>query len=307
MRRQHGQAKFSALNVVRKLLELHMATHVEQHYVPKFLLKQWHVPPDNKLTSFWWTNGQLISSRNNARSVAKKRHLYSMSRLRQQPNVSVEQDFLGPHIDEPAALVHAKLLRSGLSGLSLEDKMAWSPFLVLLMLRHPDGMRRIRTLGSAALSAEIDKNPEEYLNLRGNEPEETLREWVEVHMPDVHDDLGVIALPSIASSQQLNLPILNATWVIRTVPASRFDLLISDRPFISEGTFETSFLVALPISPRKLFFAFNNINTFENLKQLNDEDLVKSVNRSTVDAAEQYVYATSIQQKPFISKFLRKP
>lgn len=284
-----------------------MATHIEQHYVPRFLLEQWHTSPDDKLTSFRWEHGQLISHRYKAKSVAKEPHLYSMERSQTVPDVKVEKEFLGPHIDDPAALVHAKMLKEGINGLNLVDKKAWSPFLVSLMLRGPTMIQHIRERGRDILSASLDKDPDEFLAIRGNEPEATLREWVEKHMPDVLDDLGVMTLPELAFSEKLNLALLNVTWGIRSVHPARFDLLIGDRPLIVGGTFETSFLVALPISPTKIFFALNSEETLVNMKGRNHDEIVRSANLSTVADAERYVFATNIRQERFVKKFLREP
>ena len=168
-------------------------------------------------------------------------------------------------------------------------------------------MRHIRTRGREILSAGLDEGPDDYLAARGSEPEATLREWVEKHEPDVLDDLGVMTLPELAFSERLNLALLNVAWGIRAVQATRFDLLISDTPFIVAGTLETRFLVALPISPTKVFFAFNNEATFDNLKKLDHDQFVRATNESTVRAAVQYVYGTDCRQESFVKKFLQSP
>ena len=284
-----------------------MATHIEHHYVPRFLLEQWHTPPDDKLTSFRRVHGQLISHRYKAKSVAKERHLYSMERSQTVPNVKVEKEFWGPHIDDPAAIVHAKMLSKGITGLSLDDKIAWSPFLVSLMLRGPTMIRHIRGRGRDKLSASLHKDRDEFLAIRGNDPEATFQEWVKNHMPDVFDDLGVMTLPELAFSERLNLALLDVKWGIRSVLPAKFDLLIGDRPLIVGGTFETSFIVVLPISPTKIFFAFNKEETLNNMKGLDNDEFVRPANLSTVVSAERYVFATNTRQEQFVQKFLRAP
>jgi hypothetical protein len=230
-----------------------------------------------------------------------------MERFLPVPDVKVEKEFWGPHIDDPAAVVHAKMLSKGVNELSLEDKKAWSPFLISLMLRGPSMIQHIREHGREILSAGLDKDPDEFLSARGEDPETTLREWVEKHMPDVLDDLGVMAIPELAFSKKLNLALLNVTWGIRSVQPARFDLLIGDRPLIVGGTFATSFLVALPISPTKIFFAFNNEETLENLKGRGHDEFVRAANLSTTVAADRYVFATNARQGHFVQKFLRVP
>jgi len=284
---------------------LRVASHVAHHYVPRFLLEQWHAPPDQKLTSFRWAADRLLSHRYKAKSVAKERHLYSMGRSRPTPDVKVERDFWGPHIDDPAAVVHAKMLGGGVTGLSLDDRKAWSAFLISLILRGPTMVRQIRERGREILAAGLDKDPHEFLEARGDEPEATLREWVEKHLPDVLDDLGVMALPKLAFSEKLNLALLHATWGIRAVRSARFDLLIGDKPVIVAGTFERAFLLALPISPSKAFFALNSRGILENLRKHGHDKFVKAMNTSTVEAAERHVFATSTLQQPFVHKLLR--
>lgn len=281
-------------------------SHANQHYVPRFLLEQWHTPPDNKLTAFRWTDKHLLNHRYKAKSVAKERHLYSLERSKGEPDVQVERDFLGPHIDDPASVVHAQLLSHGVSNLTREEKMTWSPFLISLLLRAPPMIAHLRKRGREILSAGLDVAPEEYLVVRGTEPETTLRGWVEKHQPDVLDDLGVMTLPKLVQSNKLNLAILNVTWVTRALDRSKFDLLIGDHPLILSGSFETRFLLALPLSPRRMFLAFNDNRTFENIKSFDDTGFVRMANVSTVSSAERYVYAPNAIQEPLIKKLLRR-
>ena len=284
-----------------------MASHVEQHFVPSFLLEEWHAPPDSKLTAFRWSRNGLVCHRYKAKSVAKERHLYSMERSRAMPNVELEQRFFGPHVDDPAARVHAKILVSGVRDLAVEDRQAWGPFLMSLMLRVPSMVRSIRAKGRVILSARLDEDRNEYLDVRGEEPEASLREWVEKHSPDLLDDIGVRTLPQLVFSEKLNHAILNSTWATVSVTGARFDLLISDRPLIVSGTFATKFLVALPVSPKRLFLAFSSPETLDRLNSTDKDELVRESNLSSVDGAERYVYGSSARQEAFVRKFLARP
>ena len=144
-----------------------MATHAEHHFVPRFLLEQWHTPPDTRLSSFRWAGTNLVSHRYKAKSVAKERHLYSLSRSSGEPDFQLEKNFWGPQVDDPAAVVHAKLLREGLDALGREDRIIWARFLVGLMLRTPGMVSRIRERGRQVLSAGLDDAPDAYLEIRG--------------------------------------------------------------------------------------------------------------------------------------------
>jgi hypothetical protein len=279
--------------------------HAEHHFVPAFLLRHWETGADMKLTSFRWSRGNVAASRFKAKGVAKARHLYSMQRSHPEPDVQVEKEFFGRHVDDPAAVVHAKMLASGVSGLSPEEKQVWSPFLISLILRGPTMIQHIRRRGREVLEVGLDRSPEEYIAVRGDEPAPTLRDWVETNQPDTLDDLGVMVLPELTFSEKLNLTVLNVTWGIRSVHPARYNLLIGDRPLILAGRFETNFLLALPISPTKLFFAFNDERTFANVRSYDHDAFVKAMNTSTVKAAESYVYSTDAAQQSFVRKFLR--
>ena len=189
-----------------------MPTHSVHHYVPKFLLERWHTGADERLSVFRWAHGKLTHHRYKAKSVAKAEHLYSMRRSQTEPDVKVEKDFLGPHVDDPAAIVHKKILAMGVRSLNDDDKRAWSLFLVSLMLRVLATMQHMRQRGRQTLAAGLDEAPDDYLDARGDDPEPTLRAWVEKYHPDLLDDLAVMTLPHLVFSKLLNGAFLGAKW-----------------------------------------------------------------------------------------------
>lgn len=283
--------------------------HANQHYVPAFLLRQWQTPPDSKLTAMRWANGQLLQSRLKAKSVGKELHLYSMQRDQPSPNPELEHKFMTPFVDEPAAVVHAKILRTGVRGLTERDKVHWSNFLVSLLLRGPGMMRVMRAKGRAVLQASTDSAPDEYQEVRGSAPESTLTEWVRANAPWLFDDLAILTFPDLVMSKLLNSAFLGpkSAWATRDVIGSPRDLLIGDTPLVYRGTFETSFVVALPVSPTRCFFAFNNPRTWENLASQPVPTLARAINSDTVSQAQAAVFSTGGTQARFVERHLRRP
>ena len=283
--------------------------HANQHYVPAFLLRQWQTPPDSKLTVMRWANGQLLQSRLKAKSVGKERHLYSMQRDQPVPNPVVEHTFMTPFVDEPAAVVHAKILRRGVRSLTERDKVHWSNFIVSLLLRGPGMMRVMRAKGRAVLQASTDSAPDEYQAVRGTAPEGTLTDWVRANAPWLFDDLAVLTLPDLVMSKLLNSAFLGpkSAWATRDVNSSPHDLLVGDTPLVYRGTFETSFVVALPISPTRCFFAFNNPTTWENIALQPAPTLARAINSDTVSQAQAAVFSTGAAQARFVERHLRQP
>ena len=282
-----------------------MSGHADQHIVPQFLLKHWHRGADERLSAFRWADGKLRSSRFKAKSVAKARHIYSMQRSKAAPDVRAERDFLGPKVDDPAAVVHKEILETGVRSLNDEDKQTWSAFLVSLMLRGQSMMLHMRARGRAILGAGLDETPDEYQAVRGDDPAPTLRTWIEKHHPDQLEDLAVQALPELVFSQKLNLPLLNGcTSATRRLSTAPHDLLMSDSPLIYVGTLDKGFIVALPIAPQMAFFAVKPRETWDNIAKLTDRAIVRELNLHICQTTDQYVYSTGIAQELFIKKHL---
>ena len=142
-----------------------MATHGNHHYVPAFLLRQWQAMETGKLREFsWGGDGRLLISERSAKRVANLRHLYSARRSEDQPDSALERDYLGPHVDDPAAVVHDQMLKTGLQGFDEDQARIWSRFLVAQMLRVPAMVERARQRGNEILRATLDVAPEEYVS-----------------------------------------------------------------------------------------------------------------------------------------------
>ena len=282
-----------------------MGTHNLHHYVPVFLLKKWQSSADRKLSCFHWVQGRLLVERYKAKSVAKQQGLYRLAGRRTGHENAVERDYLGPEVDSPAAEAHRAIVERGVRALDHQGKTHWSRFLVSLLLRTPGKVQEIRRRGRETLTASLEKSPEEYARIRGLDPAETALEWVNKNAPLVFDDLGVATLPALIESKPLNRAILKASWATRTLTPGSLDLLMCDSPLIYQGTMGGSFLLILPVTPRRVFFAFNQLQTWDNLRACSDAAVAKRVNRHVVDAAVQYVYGTDDGQRPFIERYLR--
>ena len=111
--------------------------------------------------------------------------LYSLLGVQDAERNTIELDFMGPAIDEPAAEAHQTLLERGVPGLSDEQKAAWSRFIVSLMVRTPDKVQDIRAKGREKLRQTLEADPEEYATVRNGNPAETLWEWLQQNNPHV--------------------------------------------------------------------------------------------------------------------------
>lgn len=284
-------------------------SHRKHHYVPAFLLEEWHADETQKLVSFRWAHGALRSHPYTAQHVAKADHLYSMIRSARQPNVAAERDFFGPHVDDPAAIVHKKILTKGVRALNIQDRAVWSRFLVAQLLRIPRMVEHMRGKGRDILCRQLQDAADEHDAVRRDAAEESLYEWALANSPDIFDDLAIQTLPSLVQSEVLNGAFLGpgVCWATRQLHGSAYELLIGDAPLIVVGTFATSYLACLPLGPRVAFFAFNDLSTWEQATARSETEVAKEINWNTVQQADTYVYARSMAQFGFIERHLTKP
>lgn len=277
--------------------------HQEHHYIPYFLLKQWHGGTDRLLSRWSWLRGALHHQRCSAKGNAVATGLYSL-RGGSSPNV-IEREFF-QSVDANAAAVHRRFVTWSHGEYRAEGRIAWSTFLVSLMLRTPSKVAEIRRKGAEGFGEEAAKNPDEYTALASETDPASLTEWVRANAPTVFDDLGIATLPSIVTSEVLNPPILAAHWRIMKL-RSPISLVIGDCPLVYVGAMSKSFLLALPLSPSHVFLAFNNPDTGKRIGTLTPLRLSKDLNKASVGNAQQYVYAGDETHRVLVEKHLRQP
>lgn len=279
--------------------------HDEHHFVPAFLLREWQTGEDDKLTSLRWARGAVVANRYKAKSVAKRPHLYSTGMAEGLPNNKLEREFLGPKVDDPAAIAHQVMLKEGIEALNEQHWRDWARFLVCQMIRTPKMVTHVRLRGREILMR--GDEPVAADVLEPGQPQVPLAQWLEENKPGLFDDLGIDTLPYIVNSKLLNDVFLEATWATREIKHARFDFLVGDTPLVYEGKMNSNFLFALPLSPRKLFMAYSDAQTGENVKNTKADTVAINFNRQQADQADSYVFSTNDKQRAVVVRYLRKP
>lgn len=281
-------------------------SHANQHFVPEFVLREWHTGPDARLSVFRWVHDGLRHDRHSAKVCAKGRHLWSMQRAGQSPDVSIERDFFGPVIDDKAASVHRALLQSEPDTLSAEARSIWSRFLLSLLARNPSFVEQLRVKGNDVLRNGLDMIPDALMDLREEDPEGSLRDWLETNMPSVFEDYGAYCLEDLVFSDRLNAILRSAWWVRRDVEQAKFDLIVSDRPLVVVGSLDGIFFASMPLSPKSALLVTNSAQALVEAHKRGVDDLVRTMNTASVLAAHTYVYATDRKQQSLVLKYLNR-
>lgn len=282
------------------------ATHNEHHYIPKFLLKEWECQADEKLSAMRWIRGEITEKRYKAKSVAKERHLYAMRKADPEPNQQLEIEFMTKHVDDPAALVHRTLLANGLADMTDDKAYTWTRFLVALVYRGPGAVSYVRAKGIEALCSQFDAHPDDYLEFRGDEPEETLRKYVEKNDAQMLGDFGTYALPNLIQTSFLNKKIYEARWMTRKISRGISRLVIGDRPLTLFGAIADDFLLYLPIAPDMAFLAFTSPNTAKCIRSRAESTFLRELNRGMVEQASVYVWGQDMDHRKLLEKRLAK-
>jgi hypothetical protein len=94
-------------------------------------------------------------------------------------------------------------------------------------------------------------------------------------------------------------------WSVVTFKRERHTLLTSDRPIImTNGIIGKKDHLALPIGPRMLFIAANNIETENMIRTIDPGILMAQVNHRVASQARKYVYGNDDKQLRFIENRL---
>jgi hypothetical protein len=131
---------------------------------------------------------------------------------------------------------------------------------------------------------------------------------VERYTPALFSEAGKSFLPGIIDNPRIGNTILKMGWWTWTLDSEHYfpDLLTSDSPvFRSHGLGDERCLIALPISPRRAFFATRNSATLNPVMAHGTARVAKQLNASMVKQAQKYVFGSSDRHLRFVEKRLR--
>jgi len=280
----------------------------DNHYIPQFLLKGW-CNQHGKLTVYSYSRRRekVITSSLSPKSTAYETNLYAYEQVLPEKRHAIENAFMTPGIDTPAALVVQKILDGGFPQLTVDERSNFTRFLMSLRARHPDAVALARIKGEEALMAAIARDPEEYLAVKGETSPATLAEWTRENTPSLIPNFGVSIMPNIIVDDAVGARVFNMPWWTHDVQGAGTDLLLSDRPCLLEGNaIEGGCVIVLPLSPTLLFFACNRPQQTDILRSTPVTKLVKSMNRASVGYAACRVYGTGPHHLPLVEKYLSR-
>ncbi len=280
-----------------------MSDPTNHHHIPQFLLSGW-CREDGRLAVYSRPAGKVVISWRTPEYTGFEPNLYMINAVPPADQQWLEREVMSKQVDNPAALVHRRLLCDELQSLSAGERCDWTRFVLAQTMRSPEMIAELRQNGREHVLKALNSKPEEYDAIRGNDDHETLIEWAQENFPDIDEIVSMgRVLPRMIANEELGNVIINMKWEVIRVDESNLDLLISDTPLIRlEGLKSPNCVIYIPISPRHLFITTHRDRGFSRVPPT---DLVRAANRETVGTARRRVYGTDGHHLPLVEKRLR--
>ncbi|MFM0558499.1 DUF4238 domain-containing protein, partial [Paraburkholderia sediminicola] len=272
----------------------------KHHYLPVFYLSRW-ARPDGKVVRYYRPQKDVVAAPITPQNTGYERGLYRLDGYVPEVRNSIEKNFMAKIVDDPAARALEVLIERDLSRLTPELRQAWTRFLMSLHVRNPAKVDDITKQAAEQLRQSLQANPDEYEAVRSTDDPATLIEWVEHNAPQLLDNYGKQLLPGIITHKQTGDALIQMRWWTVGITDDSLDMLTGDRPvYMSHGIVDERCFIAVPLSPRLVFFATRAQNTFDSVMSNGIKALVKSLNDLIVTQADRYVYGAHDRHLRFV-------
>lgn len=268
------------------------------HYVPRFYLKMWRAPDGKGLWLYSRDKGGGVSAyRRSPKSVGYETDLYSLkpetpySALNSRADI-IERDFFA-RIDAAAALVHQKLLVSGVKSLTGEDKAVFALFLNSVMERGPRRIEEIERLDSPEMIRD------EIFELLGCPDFLHGIDWSAIHRNSI-----LRALVDYISDATFIEYISQMRWATVDIAHDGEHLVTGDMPILINGGSDSQpvHCLSIALSPKRLLIAHGESEEF-------DKRFIRTLaaihNVIIVQQAERYVISSRELQDGPHTKYSR--
>jgi len=277
-----------------------MSIPLKHHHLPIFYLKRW-LSEDGQLSQFSRPRKEVIARRKYPSQTAYLERLYEMPGLPAEKAQQIEQGFM-QLLDSQAA--------EALSALENDDphmqtdsrlRSAWSRFIMSLLLRAPDDIAALKAGVLEEWLRAIPNLEAEYAAKKAPEDPPTFAEYFASRNPYEIARWAMSLAPKLMDHHGIGALLNNMRWFIVRISSEAGEFLTSDRPVAMSWTLteEHAFLF-LPIGPKAVFVAVNDIETQQIIEARDPAERVDAVNQFVAGRAVKYVYSRSDAALDFV-------
>ena len=280
----------------------HANKPIRHHYVPVFYLKRW-MCGGKQLVEFSRPHGHLVKPRRtHPAGTGYVDRLYEMRGLSEELAQQVEEKVFRPVDTRAADTMEA--LHTGKGPRDIRDRLAWTQFLVSMLIRNPEELRRMKAVYAENWLRSDKKWEQKWKAQRLPGDPRTFAEYLEA-VPSGWVELNAMkAFVNSLSPEKTTSHIMRMKWGHLDMPFWAPALMTSDRPIISEGLAKSDGHMVIPIGPKRLFYAVNSRSTAAMFATLDPLELVRRVNTAVTAHAHKYVYATTDSVLPFVQEYM---
>lgn len=276
----------------------------KHHYIPVFYSREW-AGQDGRLCEYTRPYREVKPQWKHPDATGYVRGLYTVPKNDPAIAEYIERNFFRI-TDNRAAVVAQQLRARGPVDFSNMDRSSWSRFVISLMLRNPEYV--------AQMAAEVvsfydpvsgEYNNVKYQEIRQPDDPETFEEYLAKCAYHPAGRMSAYALQTIIDSPRMGGHLNQMRWSVVTIAKERHTLLTSDRPIImTNGIIGKDDHLALPLGPRMLFVACNNIETENMIKTIDPGILMAQINDRVASQARKYVYGADNKHLRFVENRL---
>lgn len=284
-----------------------MSAPDKHHYLPVFYLNQW-ASSAGKVIRYHRPVSDVVMHPIAPKNTGYERGLYRLDGYASEQSNAIETGFMSAVVDNEGAQVMQILIAGELARMTPELGQAWVRFIMAMHVRHPARVEQITEQVAAMTRESLMSNPEEYEAVRKPNDPPTLLAYVEQKLPELITNRGKKLLPGIISHEAIGEIVRHMKWQTVGILRDDLDFLTCDRPlYMSHGISDDRCFIAMPLSPRVVFLATRNANTFTSVLTSGIDAFAKSLNEILVGRADKYVYAAHSGHLPLVETHLRRP
>ena len=208
--------------------------------------------------------------------------------------------------DDAAARALRILLTPPPWNMTVDEKSGWSRFLMSVISRHPESVEKHRVVAEALFKQAFPEIEADYAARRAPTDPPTYMEYAALHSPNPAGRIRAILMQRIIDSELTRRGLNSLRWMALHEPNPKHLFLTSDRPVVmTNGLDKPNSQLLIPISPRHVFVATNNIQTENYIRKVrHDRQLIQQVNERVALQSRKYVWALSDAQLSFVTKRL---
>ena len=281
-----------------------MSKEGKHHYIPVFYLKQW-AGGDKRICEFSKPYDRVRARRTHPDGTSYVHGLNTILGVPAHDAQYLENIFF-KFTDNYAAITLRVLLSDPPWHFTPELRSAWSRFLMSLIVRNPKSVGKHRLAAEGLFKSILPKMEAEYPKYRTANDPETYLEYSRIRSGNLAGKIFARLMQRLIDSEFSGSRLNSMRWMVLHDPKPKHLLLTSDRPVVmTNGLEKPNGQILIPISPRHVFVATNNLDTENYIRSVwRNRQLIQQANERVALQSRRYVYGYSDAQLSFVSSRL---